>query len=68
MRGEPETNSYLTAAQVARKLNLSNHYVYRLAREKRIPSVRIGRYVRFSKTALKKWLERKRRCNRLCQN
>lgn len=50
---------YLTAWQVAERLQLSLPYIYRLAKKKDdpIPHTRIGRKIRFSRRALEKWLE-----------
>lgn len=37
----------LTAEQVAERLSVEPSWVYRAAREKKLPSVKVGRYVRF---------------------
>ena len=61
MKGE----EYLTVSQVAEKLNLTENYIYRLAKLENdpIPSVRIGRRVRFGLRQVEKWLEsRSRKC------
>ena len=59
MNGE----EYLTAYQVAKKLNLTENYIYRLARleDNPIPHVRIGRCIRFGLEKVEKWLESKTR-------
>ena len=60
---ERATSYYLTAGQLADKLNLTVNYVYALAREKgddTIPHVRIGRCVRYPWGMVVEWLEKKR--------
>lgn len=42
----------MTAAQVAEMLNVSRAAVYRLARSGQLPSVRLGRTVRFLREAV----------------
>jgi excisionase family DNA binding protein len=50
------TNSQLlTAGQVAERWQVPRGHVYRLAREGRIPAVRLGRYYRFRVDALERW-------------
>jgi excisionase family DNA binding protein len=50
------TNSQLlTAGQVAERWQVPTVHVYRLAREGRIPAVRLGRYYRFRVDALERW-------------
>jgi excisionase family DNA binding protein len=49
----------LEAEDVARILGVEIAYVYSQARAHKIPSVKIGKYRKFSPTALKKWLDRK---------
>jgi excisionase family DNA binding protein len=46
------TGQLLTAEQVAERWQIPVSHCYRLAREGRIPSVRLGRYVRFRLDAL----------------
>ena len=45
----------LTAGQVAERWQVPTGHVYRLAREGRIPAVRVGRYYRFRVDALERW-------------
>jgi excisionase family DNA binding protein len=45
----------LTAGQVAERWQVPTGHVYRLAREGRIPAVRLGRYYRFRVDALERW-------------
>lgn len=47
----------LTAREVAVLLKLKPQRVYELARGGKIPSVRVGRQVRFDESALRHWIE-----------
>jgi excisionase family DNA binding protein len=49
----------LEADKVAEILGVDVGYVYSQARAKQIPSVKLGKYRKFSPSQLKKWLERK---------
>ncbi|WP_067931240.1 helix-turn-helix domain-containing protein [Alicyclobacillus kakegawensis] len=49
-------NRLLTVPQVADMLAVPEHAVYRMAREKLIPVIRIGRLLRFDPEALQKWM------------
>jgi excisionase family DNA binding protein len=49
----------LEAEEVAKILGVDTGYVYSQARAKKIPSVKLGKYRKFSPSQLKKWLERK---------
>lgn len=49
----------LEAEEVAMMLGVDIGYVYQLARTKKIPSVKLGKYRKFSPSQLKKWLDRK---------
>jgi excisionase family DNA binding protein len=51
--------SFLTAEQVAKILDVDVPYVYGLARAGKIPSIKLGKYRRFSPLQVRKWLERK---------
>ena len=42
----------LTAEQLADRWQVATSHVYRLTREGQIPSVKLGRYVRFSPAAI----------------
>jgi putative molybdopterin biosynthesis protein len=50
------TESLLTAQQVAVLLQVPTARVYQLAREGLIPTVRLGRQVRVSASALNEWI------------
>lgn len=45
-------SALLTPEQIAERWSVPKTHVYRLAREGRIPSVRLGRYVRFRLAAI----------------
>jgi excisionase family DNA binding protein len=45
----------LTAEQLADRWQVPKSHVYRLAREKRIPTVELGRYRRFSLQAIEQF-------------
>jgi len=45
----------LTTDQLAERWQVSKAHVYRLAREKRIPAVAIGRYYRFRLSSIEAW-------------
>jgi excisionase family DNA binding protein len=49
----------LEAEDVAKTLGVEVEYVYSQARAGKIPSVKLGKYRKFSPSQLKKWLERK---------
>ena len=46
----------LTAREVSDAIGISEHRLYELARQSRIPSVRIGRSVRFDPRRVADWL------------
>ena len=45
----------LTAEQLAERWQVAKQHVYRLAREGRLPVVKIGRYMRFQAGAIEAW-------------
>lgn len=47
----------LTAAEVAEMLAVPERWVRDASRERRIPHVRLGRYVRFRREAVLTWIE-----------
>lgn len=49
-------NVLLTASAVAEMLSISQQQVYNLAKQERLPSIRVGRSIRFSSEALYKWV------------
>jgi excisionase family DNA binding protein len=54
----PKTSSgeYLTVEQAAEYLNITDHFVRRLIRERRIPFVKVGRLVRLRRTDIDDYL------------
>lgn len=49
----------LEAEDLAKILGVDIAYVYAQARTKKIPSLKLGKYRKFSPSQLKKWLDRK---------
>lgn len=47
----------LTAEEVANLLRVTPAWVYAESRRHRIPHIRLGRYVRFRREALLRWIE-----------
>lgn len=45
----------LTAEQLAERWQIPRAHVYRLAREGRIPTVKLGRYTRFRLDSIERW-------------
>ena len=52
-------NQYLTIEQVAQVLQLQPETVRTMAREKRIPAIKIGRVWRFKASKIAKWVDQK---------
>jgi excisionase family DNA binding protein len=50
---------YMTADELARRLRVSTAWIYTETRAGRIPHVRLGRYVRYRRSAIAAW-ERKK--------
>ncbi len=48
----------LTAEEVADLLRVTTSWVYAQSRAERIPHVRLGRYVRFRRDAIERWIAR----------
>jgi len=49
----------LEAEDLAKILGVDTAYVYSQARSKKIPSLKLGKYRKFSPSQIKKWLDRK---------
>jgi excisionase family DNA binding protein len=47
----------LTAAEVASVLRVTQDWVYAASRRDGLPHVRLGRYVRFRRSAIEQWLD-----------
>ena len=50
------TGEYLTVEQAAAYLNITDHFVRRLIRERRIPFIKVGRLVRLRRTDIDDYL------------
>jgi excisionase family DNA binding protein len=51
------TPSLLTADDVAQQLSVPTSWVYKQVSARKIPFVKIGRYVRFEPAAIEQWLQ-----------
>jgi len=49
----------MDAEQLAELLGVEPGYVYSQARSKKIPSIVLGKYRKFSRSQIKRWLDRK---------
>ena len=56
---QPQTD-VLTIEELADYLKISKSTLYKLVREGKIPSQKVGRHWRFRKTAIDNWLEENR--------
>lgn len=54
----PGLEKLLDAKTVAELLGETERWVYQQAKKKQIPSIRLGKYWKFSPSALQRWLER----------
>lgn len=52
------TDPLLLAEEVAELLRIPVEHVYRLARRKELPSVRLGRYVRFTREGVTNYVSK----------
>ncbi len=57
--GNASLEPLLDAEDVAKILGVDTGYIYSLARAKKIPSVKLGKYRKFCPYQLKRWLDRK---------
>jgi excisionase family DNA binding protein len=55
----PSLENLLEAEEIAHILGVDVSYVYSQARANKIPSIKLGKYRKFSPSQLKKWLDRK---------
>ena len=55
----PSIESLLDADEVAKILGVDIAYIYTQARSGKMPSIKLGKYRKFSPSQLKKWLDRK---------
>jgi excisionase family DNA binding protein len=51
-----ENNDLLTLEQLCEWLQVKTGWVYRQTREKNIPFVKLGKYLRFYRPDIEKWL------------
>jgi excisionase family DNA binding protein len=63
--GHPDPGDLLTADDVAALLRVTPAWVYAETRRRRIPHMRLGRYVRFRRSALEGWMEEMERSSTL---
>jgi excisionase family DNA binding protein len=54
---QPGSDGLLTADEVAALLQVSCAWVYAETRKRRIPHLRLGRYVRYRRSAIEAWIE-----------
>jgi len=54
-------DALMTVEEVAKYLKVEESTVYTWAREGKIPAMKIGRFWRFEKEDMDKWLEEKKR-------
>jgi excisionase family DNA binding protein len=59
--GDADTPRLLTAADAGRLLNVPPTWLLQEARASRVPHVRLGRYVRFSRERLLEWVAERER-------
>lgn len=52
----PIERTTLEVKELATYLNISRDFVYKLAREKKIPTIRIGARIMFRKETIDRWL------------
>ena len=50
-------NAFLNVEEVHQLLNVPVSYVYDLARQHKLPSVKVGKYLRFQREAILHWVE-----------
>lgn len=55
--GKRPNGGLFTPDELAERWSVPKSQVYRLAREGKLPAVRIGRYVRFAETAVERFEE-----------
>lgn len=55
--GRDRAETLLTADEVAELLRVTRGWVYAETRARRIPHVRLGRYVRYRRSAVEAWVD-----------
>jgi excisionase family DNA binding protein len=52
----PPLRPLLTPQQAAQLLNVKTSWIYEAVRTRRLPCIRIGRHIRFTRSMLEDWL------------
>lgn len=60
MDGPDAVPQLLTMDELAERLGVTRRHVRRLVAERRVPFVRVGRFIRFDPAAVTAWLDRAR--------
>ena len=60
--GDGQLEPLLDAEQVTELLGVEVSHVHAQARSRKLPSIMVGKYRKFSPSQLKKWLDRKSNC------
>ncbi len=60
MNGFDALPELMTMDQLAERLGVTRRHVRRLADERRVPFLRVGRFIRFDPTEIADWLNRSR--------
>jgi excisionase family DNA binding protein len=55
----PTLEKLMGADEVAKHLGESERWVYQQVKAKKMPAIRIGKFVKFSPSALQKWIEQR---------
>jgi len=56
--GAKDGNGYLTIGEVAKRMKVSQSWVYKKAKAKVIPHVRIGSVIRFVEKDIEEWINK----------
>ena len=57
VRDDVDPNALMTAEDVAKLLGVNVAWVYAQSRRRRIPTVTLGRYRRYRRSAIERWVE-----------
>jgi excisionase family DNA binding protein len=60
MSGPDVVPKLLTMDELAERLGVTHRHVRRLVAEKRVPYLKVGRFIRFDPAQIAAWLERSR--------
>lgn len=55
--GDVDADGLMTAEEVARLLGVNVAWVYAQSRRRKIPTVTLGRYRRYRRSAIERWVE-----------